>query len=227
MARGVIYVMTSVVNGLIKIGKTQTTQYENRMYNLENNGYKNITGLKRRFAIEVEEYDEKEVLLHNLFEKSRVSGTELFALDVDLVIQLLLAFDGKQIYPKVEELTKEELFVEATGILENKEIPDGVYYYSKKIKRYGNKTVHASMKVKNGTITVLKNSEVCPIEGTGCRPGIIKRRKLANIKNDILRRDEVFSTVSNAACFISGGPSNGWVDWKTESGKTIDSFRKK
>ena len=67
MARGIIYVMTTVVPGLIKIGKTGTDNYESRMYQLERNGYYNVVGLKRRFAIEVEDYDEKEKLLDEIF----------------------------------------------------------------------------------------------------------------------------------------------------------------
>ena len=35
MMRGIIYVMTTVVPGLIKIGKTGTDNFESRMYNLE------------------------------------------------------------------------------------------------------------------------------------------------------------------------------------------------
>lgn len=46
MAKGIIYVMTTVVPGLIKIGKTRTNNYEQRMYNLEHNGYFNVVGLK-------------------------------------------------------------------------------------------------------------------------------------------------------------------------------------
>lgn len=42
MAKGVIYVMKTVVPGLIKIGKTGTTNFENRMYYLEHNGYSNV-----------------------------------------------------------------------------------------------------------------------------------------------------------------------------------------
>ena len=38
MARGVIYVMTTVVAGLVKIGKTGTDSFETRMKYLENNG---------------------------------------------------------------------------------------------------------------------------------------------------------------------------------------------
>lgn len=50
MAKGIIYVMTTVVPGLIKIGKTGTDNFENRMYQLERNGYFNVVGLKRKFA---------------------------------------------------------------------------------------------------------------------------------------------------------------------------------
>ena len=56
------------------------------MYNLERHGYSNVVGLKRRFAIEVDDYSEKETLLDDIFSKSRVPNTELFALDIDLVV---------------------------------------------------------------------------------------------------------------------------------------------
>ena len=59
MAKGIIYCMTTIVPGLVKIGKTGTENFEQRMYNLERNGYVNGVGLKRRFAIEVEDYDEE------------------------------------------------------------------------------------------------------------------------------------------------------------------------
>ena len=75
MAKGIIYVMTTVVPGLIKIGKTGTDNYESRMYQLERNGYFNVVGLKRKFAIEVEDYDEKEKLLDEIFGKSNVQGS--------------------------------------------------------------------------------------------------------------------------------------------------------
>ena len=62
MSKGIIYVMTTAVSGLIKIGKTQTKQYSERMRFLEANGYYNVVGLKRLFAIEVADYSEKETL---------------------------------------------------------------------------------------------------------------------------------------------------------------------
>lgn len=119
MAKGIIYVMKTVVPGLIKIGKTGLENYESRMYTLEHNGYFNVAGLRRVFAIEVEDYDEKESLLDDIFSKSRVPNSELFALDVDMVIQLLASFEGKQIYPKAE--TKEAVFDKASSDRKNAE----------------------------------------------------------------------------------------------------------
>ena len=110
MSRGILYVMTTVVDGLIKIGKTGSANFESRMYNLEHNGYANVTGLKRRFAIEVDDYEEKEKLLDNIFEKSNVKGTELFAVDINIAVQLLSSFDGRIVYPKIG---KEKAFDEA------------------------------------------------------------------------------------------------------------------
>ena len=99
MNKGIIYIMTTAVSGLIKIGQTGTETYKERMRNLEANGYYNVSGLKRFFAIELEDYKEKESLLHEVFNKQRISDSELFALDYELVSQLLLAFEGTIVYP--------------------------------------------------------------------------------------------------------------------------------
>lgn len=89
MAKGIIYLMRTVVPGLIKIGKTGSESFNSRMYQLERHGYSNVVGLEREYAIEVEDYDAKEELLDDIFSKSKVPNTELFALDIDLVKQLL------------------------------------------------------------------------------------------------------------------------------------------
>jgi hypothetical protein len=139
VAKGIIYVMTTVVPGLVKLGKTGIDSFESRMYQLERNGYSNVAGLKRKFAIEVEDYDEKETLLDEIFSKRKVPNTELFALDVDLVIQLLSSFEGRQIYP--EEKTKEEVFDEAVKEREIKSdtgfIPNGEYFLQRRVKGFG------------------------------------------------------------------------------------------
>ena len=117
MAKGIIYLMSTVVDGLIKIGKTDN--YERRMKELEKNGYRNVPGLKREFAIELNDYDEKETLLQTIFSKSKLGDTELFSIDIDIAKQLLSAFDGKIIYPKED---KNDIFVKATDAVEEKEL---------------------------------------------------------------------------------------------------------
>jgi hypothetical protein len=110
--KGIIYIMTTAVSGLIKIGQTGTDNYQERMRNLEANGYYNVSGLKRFFAIELEDYNDKENLLKEIFNKHQVGNSELFALDYDLVRQLLLSFEGKVIYPK--DVDKEKEFDEVS-----------------------------------------------------------------------------------------------------------------
>jgi hypothetical protein len=110
--KGIVYIMTTAVSGLIKIGQTGTINYQERMRNLEANGYYNVSGLKRFFAIELEDYNDKENLLKEIFSKHRVGDSELFALDYDLVRQLLLSFEGKVIYPK--DVNKEKEFDEVS-----------------------------------------------------------------------------------------------------------------
>ena len=104
--------MTTAVSGLIKIGQSGTTNFQERMRFLEANGYYNVSGLKRFFAIELEDYNDKENLLKEIFNKHRVGDSELFALDYDLVRQLLLSFEGKVIYPK--DVNKEKEFDEVS-----------------------------------------------------------------------------------------------------------------
>jgi hypothetical protein len=106
--------MTTAVSGLVKIGQTGTNNYQERMRNLEANGYYNVAGLKKFFAIELEDYAEKESLLHDIFNKHRVGESELFALDQELIRQLLLSFKGRVIYP--ENLDQEKEFDEISNI---------------------------------------------------------------------------------------------------------------
>jgi hypothetical protein len=112
--KGIVYIMTTTVSGLIKIGKAGMKNYKERMRFLEANVYHNVTGLKRFFAIELEDYDDKESLLHEIFSKHQVGDSELFALDCELAKQLLLAFDGKVVYP--ENVDKECEFDEVVQL---------------------------------------------------------------------------------------------------------------
>ncbi|MBR4974125.1 MAG: DUF4357 domain-containing protein [Bacteroidales bacterium] len=222
MAKGIIYVMTTVVPGLIKIGKTGTENFENRMYQLERNGYFNVVGLKRRFAIEVDQYDEKEILVDEIFSKSRVLNSELFAIDADIVVQLLASFEGKQIYPKIT--TKEEVFIAAA--VENQDkayrslIPNGEYCCEKTIKGFG--PVTAKMRVIDGEFIVLKGSTCCPVKGDWAP----EARRNAPIENNILLEDVSTASPSTAGWVVFGCSNNGWILWKDKDGKLIDTYRK-
>lgn len=221
MAKGIIYAMTTVVDGLVKIGKTGSDNFEQRMTYLENNGYRNICGLKRQFAIEVEDYDKKELLLDSLFSRSRVSNTEIFSLNINEVIQLLSSFEGKIIYPPREN--KNTIFENATEAVESLSIPDGTYYL--KVKPRGeNSAVEAEMLVRDGKMIVRKGAVL----------GSIKNLTVANWKNirtslktngNITVEDFEATSPSMAAAIILGYNSNGWTIWKNSDGDFIDVYR--
>jgi hypothetical protein len=107
MKKGIVYVMTTAVSGLIKIGQAGSLNFQERMRFLEANGYYNVVGLKKFFAMELDDYTDKEILLHDIFEKHRVGESELFALDQELVKQLLLSFEGRVVYPENVNQAKE------------------------------------------------------------------------------------------------------------------------
>lgn len=224
MAKGIIYCMTTVVSGLVKIGKTGIDSFEQRMYHLERNGYVNVTGLKRRFAIAVDDYDEKEALIHEIFSKSNIPNTELFAIDEDLVVQLLSSLEGEQIYPKT--ISKEEVFDTATEERVNAnsvtkfKVPDGEYYFNSKVKGYG--VVTATMVVEGRKFIVKKGSKCLPCE----KDWMPEARKTAVIKDGILQKDIACNSPSNAGWIVLGHANNGWKIWKNSEGELIDIYRK-
>lgn len=222
MAKGILYVMTTIVPGLIKIGKTTAESFDSRMYNLERNGYSNVVGLKRYFAIEVEDYAEKEILLGDIFSKSRIPNTELFALDIDLVVQLLTSFEGNQLYPR--NTTKEKVFQDATkerSIKENIEkIPDGVYHLRETLKKFGE--VKATMRVEEGAFIVEKGS-ICAPARDGWNP---KARREAIIENNVLQEDVQCNSPSTAAWVVFGNAKNGWDVWQDSDENLISIYRK-
>ena len=66
MAKGIIYLMTTVVPGLVKIGKTGTDQFENRMKFLESNDLnattQNMAVRKIRESLRISKEDKELVL---------------------------------------------------------------------------------------------------------------------------------------------------------------------
>ena len=99
MAKGYVYIMTSAIDGLIKIGKSKDGNRRCKD-ELESNGYKNINALKTYYVVECEDYDEVESIMHDIFRESRVSNIEAFAVDKDRAKRVLSRM-GEQVYPEV------------------------------------------------------------------------------------------------------------------------------
>ncbi len=226
MAKGVIYITTTSVEGLIKIGKTRIDQFKNRMTTLEQNGYWNVSGLKRFYAVEVEDYSEKEKLIHKVFSKSQVSTSELFALDTNLAKEMLDSFEGKVVYPPntdIKNKSKAEIKVnsEKDVKFDLDKIPDGEYFLEKNRRNFG--IIKATMIVKDGKF-ILKKGSICSPIGSNWES---EARKKAIIKDDILQEDIVCKSPSNCGEVVLKCACNGWISWKTKDGESIDIFRKK
>ena len=233
--KGILYLMTTSQPGIVKIGKTQEHRFENRMNSLEQNGYRQFNGLHRNFAILVDDYENKEILLHEIFAKSRISNTELFAVEIDLVKKLLSAFAGEQIYPK-DEVEGLQSRIQNTNqssrkIKINKNfgfLPEGLYHTISK-KYYG------IMEYKNGKYILKKGTVVPPLCDVVRRHDtnyVMNRKKLLNLKDDdsiILNEDLVigkYTSVSFLGFLVSGRSTNGWKFWFNDKNEPIDKYRK-
>lgn len=221
--KGILYVMTTAVDGLVKIGITGSNLFEKRMYELEKDGYHNVSGLKRKFAIEVDDYCKKELLLKRLFSRSLVGNSELYTLDLQQVIELLTSFEGKQIYPKDE--TKQELFDQASEAVASSELSDGEYILSSTVNVGDHKEkVSGTLKVEGGRLTLLKGA-VLATESRITVKGYQQARDEAPKSNGVLLADIPCDSVSMAAAIVCGSNQNGWTKWKDKNGKFIDSYR--
>ncbi|MDY6100383.1 MAG: hypothetical protein SPI62_00665 [Candidatus Enteromonas sp.] len=224
MAKGIIYVCSTVVEGLVKIGKAGSDNFEQRMYNLEKNGYRNVTGLHREFAIEVDNFDDIEILLDDIFAKSRVGGTELFSLDINKVIQLLSAFKGKQVYPLDE--SQEEVFKKATDAAQSTSLlPDGTYTYEGKSQK-GIAKFSGVMESHNGKLVLKAGSKLAPLTSTRTSSWMSQRKALGD-GSVTLAHDVDCTSVSVAGYFVCGHEVNGWNVWKNGNGEAIDVYRQK
>ena len=166
-------------------------------------------------------------MLHEIFSKSRISDTELFALDKDIVLQLLSSFDGKVIFPVNEN--KEEIFENATENRESKLIPNDTYYFEKQ-KKSDNRTVKVSAKVDNGKWTILKGSIIGIKEDKGVsQKARMTRENMKFDKQGKLLEDFELGqcTPSFAGAVIMNQSINGWTDWHDKNGNQLDIYRKK
>lgn len=101
MNRGVLYVMSTAIPDIVKIGKAGIDRWKARTDDLSKTGYRNMNNLQLEYAIAVEDYHNKEQLLHQVFSAQRVGNTELFAVNHRLVVNLMKALAGDQLYSRV------------------------------------------------------------------------------------------------------------------------------
>lgn len=92
----------------------------------------------------------------------------------------------------------------------------------------------AGMLVNEGFV-VFPVSKISKQESPSISKGLLKLRKDALNKSllkdagdfFILTNEYIFTSPSYAAGFVLGRNSNGWVEWKTRSGKTLDEIKRK
>lgn len=103
MSKGYVYIMTTAVDGIIKIGRSDnwTRRCQEQ---LEANGYKNMNGLKTYFVAKVDNQEEIESIMHDIFRESRVSNFEMFAVDKDRAKRVLSKM-GEQVYPEENKVS--------------------------------------------------------------------------------------------------------------------------
>ena len=218
MPRGVIYVMSTAVAGLFKIGSTNN--FESRMSELERHGYRNVSGLKRFWAIEVDDYENREKILHGVLSGSKLGDTELFSISEKNAKGLMLLLEGKQIFPKDASSNKDDEIKNTSEQIdiEQRDV-DGEYTINARVRNFG--SVEAKLLIKNGNYTLCKGSLCAPLDSQA--PSNLKDAK---IEDNRLVQDFVVTSPSNAAYLVMGHSSNGRDVWKNADGLSINELLK-
>jgi len=228
MKKGIIYCATTIVPGLIKIGKTKSKRsFSTRMYNLEHDGYCNITGLKRAYAIFVDDYENVETSIQNKYKDKRVGKTELFAMDINDAIKILSDLSGEQFYPNIKEESQKEVNIEAKNNIGILNIPDDEYYLN-------SKGLKATIRIEGDKVTLLKGSNITNtptpnfFSQANQKPvrewkEIMETKKVEKGK---LTENYICSSISCASSIVLASSSDGWEDWKTKDGKPLKTFKK-
>lgn len=215
------------MKNVLRLKRARYNAVFNWKYTLEHNGYCNVVGLKRKLAIEVDDFDDKEAMMHTVFAQRQIANTELFAIDVNVAMQLFSALDGKVIYPKDE--TKGDIFTGAAAATQAQAIYDGEYFLERN-KKSDNKIIKAKVMIKAGTWTLLKDSVLSMNEGYGVPKNVkIERSKMCIDANGVLKEDYYLGACSPsfAGALVINQSCNGWVNWKDSKQECIDKFRKK
>lgn len=109
-------------------------------------------------------------------------------------------------------------------------IPDGVYYF-KRYKKSEKITYVASASIHNGSWTLLAGSMISPFFSKAVPSSVRKYRSFnhLNLTSDNKLVDNLFlgqCSPSFLASLVISNSCDGWRDWKTSDGRSIDVFRK-
>lgn len=82
MNEGIIYICSTVVDGLVKIGISGVDKYEGRLAKLERDGYHNVAGLKSNLLLKLTITKKKKILSKKFLQKAAL----LIANSIQLVL---------------------------------------------------------------------------------------------------------------------------------------------
>ena len=131
-------------------------------------------------------------------------------------------FDGKPAKQPEKPAGEIQTYVVGT-------VPDGTYYFRRK-KKTDNKEVKATAIVKNSCWTLLKGSCIGVYEDVGVSQKAKDARANMKISNEGILLEDAYlgeCTPSHAGSIVMNQSNNGWEDWRTENGLSINIYRKK
>lgn len=133
--------------------------------------------------------------------------------------------------PEQEVLSKEETYsVETQNKTKNDERVPRYYYISRNM---GDRSCEArGMYDKvNDKFIVMEGSRLATEVTSSYRytASDIKRKKFIQLYckdkyNNILKRDAICNSPNEAACFVLGENANGWAEWKSKDGISLESY---
>ena len=219
MAKGIIYLFSTSVKELCKIGRTDNLKERKR--NIEANGYHNVSGLKLIYAVESEDMVGDENFIKELLKKLRIGDSELYQVNKDSAIMLLSKI-GKAVFPE-SQIRVDEIKSEAQENISSEVLPSGVYSCN---TRVDNKEYNAKLEIINGSLIMKKGSNINE-KFDRLNDPYKKLRESMVVVDSILQDDFEVSSVSAAASLVAGHLKNGWDVWKDLNGDKIDKYRDK
>jgi len=122
-----------------------------------------------------------------------------------------------------DKLIEKKSIIENTEIIEEEEL----LLFLKRKSRKSGQVITAKCNQTSEGFVVLSGSHIETIDSDSIPPGVNEARQKAKIDDKgILQEDVLLRSPSYAAAFVIGGHTNGLIDWKDASGKTLKEIEK-